>query len=149
MRFLLYCVLGAVLFLGCENQSVVDEGLIEDFLAENNITAEKTDDGLYYTIEREGTGSRPDFSSTVTVHYEGRLLENGDVFDSSYARNEKATFSLSRVILGWQLGIPKLREGGKGTLYIPSELGYGSQGSPPSIPGDAVLIFEVELFDVQ
>jgi len=134
--------------MGCEDQAAIDKSEIEQYLLDNNLTAESTPEGICYIIEKEGTGSRPDLSSTVTVHYEGSLLD-GTIFDSSYARGQKATFPLLGVIDGWKIGIPLFKEGGKGTLLIPSELGYGSRGSGATIPGDAVLRFDIELFDVR
>jgi FKBP-type peptidyl-prolyl cis-trans isomerase FkpA len=138
------------LFISCskEDQREVDEDLIREYIADNSLDAQEGEDGLFYVIETEGTGARPDLSSDVTVHYEGSLL-NGSVFDSSYERGMPATFPLSGVIEGWQLGIPLFKEGGKGKLIIPSHLAYGATPPPGSgIPDDAVLVFDIELLDV-
>jgi len=128
-------------------QRIADDQSIQDYLAENNLTAEEVGDGLYYVEETLGSGPNPTAEDTVTVHYEGFLL-NGNKFDSSLDRNEPTTFPLSGVIQGWQRGIPLLQEGGTGKLLIPSHLAYG--GSTPSalIPPYSVLVFDVELLQV-
>jgi FKBP-type peptidyl-prolyl cis-trans isomerase len=103
--------------------------------------------GLQYTVLQSGDGKspRPAPGSEVTVHYEGRLID-GQVFDSSYARNEPATFPLSGVIRGWQEGVPLMRVGEVWEFAIPAALGYGSRGAGPIPPGSA-LIFKIELLD--
>lgn len=138
-----------LLWTGCSEQSEKDEDIILDYLEANNLTAEQTEDGIYYIIDVEGTGDSPTIDDEVEVHYEGYCVD-GTIFDSSIQRNATATFPLNRVIVGWQLGIPLLKEGGKGTLLIPSRLAYGS--NPPQgsiIPNNAVLIFDVELFEIK
>ncbi|KAK9511399.1 hypothetical protein O3M35_000063 [Rhynocoris fuscipes] len=84
------------------------------------------------------------------MHYTGKL-EDGTVFDSSLDRNQPLTFTLGsgQVIKGWDQGLMGMCVGEKRKLIIPSELGYGSRGSPPKIPGDATLIFEVELIKIE
>ncbi|REJ70162.1 MAG: FKBP-type peptidyl-prolyl cis-trans isomerase [Planctomycetota bacterium] len=105
--------------------------------------------GLQYKILREGDGegASPKKTDRVRVHYQGRLV-NGTEFDSSYARNQPAEFALGRVIPGWTEGLQLMKVGQRWELCIPAELGYGKQGAPPVIPGDATLIFEVELLDI-
>jgi FKBP-type peptidyl-prolyl cis-trans isomerase len=128
---------------------VDEDKAIQDYLTANDLTAEKTAEGLYYIITKEGTGDRANITSTVTVHYRGYLLD-GSVFDSSYDRAEKSTFPLANVIEGWQLGIPKLKEGGSGKLLIPSKLAYGESGRSNSIIGaNEPLVFDIELFIVE
>lgn len=83
---------------------------------------------------------------TVTIHYTGALASDGSVFDSSIG-GQPATFPLGSLIPGWQQGIPGMQVGGKRRLYIPSELGYGAAGSGSSIPPNADLIFDIELFN--
>jgi FKBP-type peptidyl-prolyl cis-trans isomerase FkpA len=124
----------------CKDQTDMEK--IEDYLTENNLTATSTASGLYYIITQEGTGGHPNLLSTVTVKYKGYRL-NGEVFDETVG-NETATFPLANLILGWQEGIQLLKKGGKGTFFVPSELGYGNQ-SVGSIPANSVLIFEIEL----
>lgn len=103
--------------------------------------------GLQYKVEKEGKGAKPTKSDSVTVHYEGRLLD-GTVFDSSYERKEPVTFKVTDVIPGWVEGLQLMNEGSKYTLYIPSTLAYGETGAPPSIPPNATLTFDVELIKV-
>lgn len=107
-----------------------------------------TDSGLAYRIIEQGSGEKPSAEDTVEVHYEGQLID-GTVFDSSYTRGETVTFPLNRVIAGWTEGLQLIAPGGKIQLVIPPELGYGDQGAPPTIPGGATLVFEVELIDIK
>ena len=134
----------------CEEVPVADDATtIESHLAANNITAEKSDDGIYYVINEVGTGANPSISNEVIVHYKGYTLE-GDIFDSSYDRGKPATFPLTNVIEGWQKGIPLFKEGGGGTLFIPSSMAYGT--TPPSgsvIECNEILVFDVELIEVK
>jgi FKBP-type peptidyl-prolyl cis-trans isomerase FkpA len=109
--------------------------------------AVQTDSGLVIVETEAGEGASPAASDTVMVHYEGKLID-GSVFDSSIARGQPISFPLSGVIAGWTEGLQLMKEGGKATLTIPSEHGYGASGSPPTIPGGATLIFEVELIQV-
>jgi FKBP-type peptidyl-prolyl cis-trans isomerase FkpA len=107
-----------------------------------------TDSGLKYRILRKGTGAKPKASNTVEVNYHG-WLDNGKKFDSSYDRNESISFGLNQVIKGWTEGMQLVGEGGMIELEIPSTLGYGARGAPPTIPGGATLHFLVELIDVK
>lgn len=107
---------------------------------------ESTPEGLFYRIKEQGTGERPDETSMVRIHYEGRLLD-GTVFDSSLERGEPAEFPVGGVIPGMAQGLTKIQEGGRITLYIPADLAYGDQ-SQPTIPPGSTLIFEVELIEV-
>ena len=93
-----------------------------------------------------GSGAPAAAGDTLTVHYIG-TLENGQVFDNSYTRGEPFLFVLGagRVIRGWDLGVVGMRVGGKRRLIIPPDLAYGPQGSPPSIPPNATLVFVVDL----
>jgi peptidylprolyl isomerase len=109
----------------------------------------KTDSGLYYKMEVDGSGKAPNSGQTVKVHYTGSLVD-GSVFDSSIQRGEPIDIPIGvgRVIPGWDEGIMLLKEGGKARFVIPSELGYGSQGAGGVIPPNATLIFDVELVKV-
>lgn len=107
-----------------------------------------TESGLQYVIEKEGSGKQPTATSEVTVHYTGKLLD-GTVFDSSVNRGEPATFPLNRVIPGWTEGLQLMKEGGKCTFFIPSDLAYGPNGIPNVIPPHSTLIFDVELITVK
>jgi hypothetical protein len=107
-------------------------------------------EGLKYRDLKEGSGLTVNRGDTVTVNYTGWLAINGEEFDSSKKHGgQPATFSLDRVVRGWGEGIPGMRVGGIRKLVIPSELGYGKQGQPPSIPPDSTLIFEVEVLDAR
>ncbi len=106
-----------------------------------------TQSGLQYEVITKAEGKQAKASDTVTVHYKGTLL-NGNEFDSSYKRNEPATFPLSNVIQGWQEGIPLMKVGEKFKFYIPSNLAYGAQSPSPDIPANSVLVFEVELLNI-
>jgi FKBP-type peptidyl-prolyl cis-trans isomerase FkpA len=125
-----------------QQQYDTDIQLIENYLADNNLTAEKTSTGLYYIITNEGSGSNPNINNVVTVQYSGFLLD-GTKFDSG-----TSSFPLRNVIEGWQQGIPKFKTKGRGKLLIPSYLGYGSSGTS-SIPGNSVLIFDIYLISFQ
>ncbi len=106
----------------------------------------ETASGLQYQVLQEGTGASPTAEDSVLAHYEGRLV-NDSVFDSSIARGEPVTFPLSRVIAGWTEGLQLMKEGGKTRFFIPPELGYGPGGTQ-NIPPNSVLIFDVELLEV-
>jgi len=109
--------------------------------------AVKTASGLIYLELKPGTGPSPKESDTVKVHYRGTLID-GTEFDSSYKRNEPAEFKLGGVIPCWTEGLQKMKVGGKSKLVCPSSIAYQDQGRPPTIPGGATLVFEVELLDV-
>lgn len=107
-----------------------------------------TASGLQYKIVQEGQGTPPKATDTVRVHYRGTLID-GTEFDSSYSRNEPATFPLNGVIPGWTEGLQLVKPGGKLQLVIPSELGYGVRGAPGGQIGpNAVLVFDIELLEV-
>ena len=122
----------------------------DSFLTENakKPGVKTTASGLQYKITQEGTGKQPTASSVVTVHYKGQQVD-GKVFDSSLERGEPIEFPLNQVIPGWTEGLQLMKEGGKATLYIPSNLGYGPQGVPGMIPANSTLIFDVELIKVK
>lgn len=110
---------------------------------------ESTDSGLRYKIIQKGDGAKAESGRNVSVHYEGSLL-SGQVFDSSYKRNEPISFQLGvgQVIKGWDEGISLLQIGDKARFVIPSDLAYGSTGAGGVIPPDATLIFDVELMAI-
>jgi len=128
-----------------KKQSEEDEKIIKSYISSHNLTATATGSGLYYVINPQGTGDKPTINSSVTVNYKG-YLPDGKVFDQSPAAG--ATFPLSGVIQGWQEGIPYFKKGGKGVLLIPSALGYGTKATG-GIPANSVLIFDIELLNVQ
>ncbi|MFZ5467992.1 MAG: FKBP-type peptidyl-prolyl cis-trans isomerase [Myxococcota bacterium] len=103
--------------------------------------------GLVYTELKAGRGASPKATDMVKVHYRGTLV-NGTEFDSSYKRGQPAEFPLNGVIPCWTEGVQKLKVGGKAKLVCPAKIAYGESGRPPTIPGGATLVFEVELLEV-
>jgi FKBP-type peptidyl-prolyl cis-trans isomerase FkpA len=140
---------GAVLIFDIKLIEIIDyeaqnEIDILKYIDDNSLEATKTDSGLYYVINEEGTGARPTANSNVTVDYKGYFLD-GTVFDES--NSDGLSIGLNQVIAGWTEGIQLFKEGGDGVLLIPSNLGYGIRGSG-AVPGGAVLIFDVKLIRV-
>jgi len=136
---------------------------IEAYLAKNKLTAQKTASGLYYVIEKEGTGEVTTPGTTLYVNYAGYLI-NGTLFDTSWPEIAKANnmFSEERpyeplpvnvgmrqVIDGWDEGLMLLKKGSKAKLIIPSPLGYGESGAGEMIPANSILVFDVEVTDAK
>jgi len=122
------------------------EGIVTNTASADTIT---TASGLQYRIITEGSGTEnPSPSSIVTVHYSGKLTD-GTEFDSSYKRNQPASFPVNGVIRGWTEALQLMHVGDKWELTIPSDLAYGRQGAGNAIPPDAILIFEVELLEIK
>ena len=114
----------------------------------------KTSSGLQYEDTKVGTGAAPQKGQTCVMHYTGWLWENGakgKKFDSSLDRGTPFSFPLGqgRVIKGWDEGVATMKVGGKRTLLIPPDLGYGARGAGGAIPPNATLLFEVELLDTK
>ena len=122
----------------------------EQFLAENakkeGVVTQPS--GLQYKVITDGTGKKAKPTDTVTVHYRGTMID-GTEFDSSYKRNEPATFQLQNVIPGCTEGVSLMKVGSKWQLFIPSKLAYGEEGAGDAIGPNATLIFEVELLDAK
>lgn len=120
-----------------------------EFLAKNkkNEGVEETASGLQYKIDNPGNEVRATAQDTVEVHYKGTLL-NGNVFDSSYDRGETVKFPLNRVIAGWTEGMQLVGEGGKITLWVPFNLGYGARAMSEDLPAYSTLVFDVELVKI-
>lgn len=130
--------------LAANNAAAGDKFLLENRGREG---VQVTDSGLQYEVIEMGDGPMPSADDTVTVHYRGTLLD-GTEFDSSYSRNQEATFKLNQVIPGWTEGLQLMPVGSTFKFFIPANLAYGPNG-PPSIGPNATLIFDVELIDVQ
>lgn len=94
-----------------------------------------------------GTGAVVPAGATVTVNYIGVACSSGRIFDSSYSRNQTASFPLSNVIQGWSAGIPGMKIGGQRLLGIPASQAYGAAGRPPAIAPDEALWFVIEVLD--
>nr|WP_216614126.1 FKBP-type peptidyl-prolyl cis-trans isomerase [Vibrio rotiferianus] len=149
---IIFILAGFFIYRTWTNHKVADENFAkgQEFLLENGkkegvIT---TESGLQYLVLEAGTGDvHPTANSKVKVHYHGTLID-GTVFDSSVNRGEPISFGLNQVIKGWQEGLQYMVVGEKIRLFVPSTLGYGKSGSGP-IPPASVLIFDVELLDIQ
>jgi FKBP-type peptidyl-prolyl cis-trans isomerase len=130
----------------------VDDKILADYFSKNGITPQKTASGLYYVITNPGAGANPTPGMNVKVMYTGKLID-GKVFDSNidpqFQHTEPLEFPLGKgaVIPGWDEGISLLNKGAKATLFVPSTLAYGAEGRQPTIPANAILIFDVELVD--
>ncbi|MCK4658005.1 MAG: peptidylprolyl isomerase [Phycisphaerae bacterium] len=124
------------------------ESLVTDGHDAQNRQLQQTESGLMYVILKEGNGPSPQPTDTVKVHYTGWLMD-GTKFDSSVDRGQPASFGLNRVIAGWTEGVGLMKAGEKRRFVIPSDLGYGKRGSPPNIPPDATLVFDVELLEIK
>lgn len=126
---------------GCTPAAELDAQM-QAYITANSITATKDPSGMYYQIIVPGSGATPTINSTVSVTYAGKFTNN-TAFDSG-----TASFLLSRVIEGWQIGIPLIKKGGKIKLIIPPYLAYGCSDYM-TIPGNSILVFDVDLLDVQ
>ena len=120
-------------------------------LAANNLTATEHCSGLFYRIENDGTGNKPEACSNVFANYKG-MLTDGSVFDQS--QPPYASFNLTGVIQGWTIGVPLIKEGGRIILYIPPSLGYGNQDRRNGqgvvvIPANSIMVFEIDLVGVR
>jgi FKBP-type peptidyl-prolyl cis-trans isomerase FkpA len=155
MKHFLSALFALTLFISCtgsdkdlnappKDYSAENEQQIKDYLTKNNLTATRSDSGLYYIITKPGDGAQPTAASNVTVAYKG-YFTSGKVFDQS--KDAGISFGLNQVIKGWTEGIPYFKEGGNGVLLIPSHLGYGSYDYS-GIPAGSVLIFDVKLIKV-
>ena len=137
---------------GCEHgaDGAANKAAGDAFRAENAKKAgvQVTASGLQIEITAPGDKRHPKATDTVKVHYTGKLID-GTVFDSSVQRGQPLEFPLNRVIAGWTEGMQMLGVGGKATLVIPPELGYGESGAGGVIPPQATLIFDVELLGIK
>lgn len=136
-------------------QMPVDDRLLQDYFAKNNIKAQKTASGLYYTISKPGSGANIAKGQVASVRYTGKTLE-GKVFDSNVDTTVSHNKDLlnvpvgaHQVIAGMDEGLELLKKGSKATLYMPSPLAYGPNSPSPAIPANSILIFDVEIVDVK
>src|SRR5436189_1493144 len=116
-----------------------------------NITAANTEvksiQGIYYTMLKEGNDRHVSVNDTVTIYYKGYLLKDGSVFDET--KDKPAVFPLKRLIMGWQIGVPLCKVGGKIKIIMPSSLGYSIRTRAAKIPPNSVLVFEIEVVDTK
>lgn len=131
--------------VGAKNKKEADDFLAANKTKQGVVT---TASGLQYQILQEGTGALPKPTDNVTVHYKGTLLD-GTVFDSSYERNEPATFTVNQVIPGWVEALQLMKVGSKAKLFIPPALAYGETGAGQQIGPNSLLVFEVELLKTE
>jgi FKBP-type peptidyl-prolyl cis-trans isomerase len=142
----LACAVAALALLTCNPPSLAADGAPSKMV--------ETANGLKYTDTKVGNGPEAKAGNKVSVHYTGWLYNNaekGKKFDSSLDRGEPFSFNLGahQVIKGWDEGVAGMKEGGKRTLIIPPELGYGARGAGGAIPPNATLMFDVELLKIQ
>lgn len=147
-------------------QLELEDKVIEEYVKDNNLQGTKTESGLYYIIEKEGSGPAIEEGDQASVHYAGYLL-NGQIFDTSIKEVAEANniynpqrdqgggygpfdlqVGVGQVIPGWDEGLSLLKKGDKAKFIIPSPLAYGSRGAGADIPANSILIFDVEIMDV-
>lgn len=145
-----------------DSQLATDVQIIQDYLEDSNLVAQRHPSDLFYIIEEEGIGDSPNSGQTIVANYTGKFLD-GRVFDTSiesvakeegvYDPNRDYTpfnfvLNVSRVVTGWHIAFSLLNEGTKATILLPSYMAYGREGSR-SIPPNTVLLFEVELVNIR
>ena len=128
-----------------ETNSAEGEAFLAENATEDGVTV--TESGLQYEILREGDGATPGETERVTIHYKGTLID-GTQFDSSYDGGTPATFGVNGVIPGFSEGLKLMNVGSQYRFTIPSDIGYGPNGSGQVIGPNAVLVFEVELLEI-
>lgn len=143
-----------------KEQVAKNDKTIQDYLKKNNITAQKTSSGLYYVINKPGSGPNAAAGQEVSINYTGRLVD-GTTFDSNidpkfqHVEPIKVVLGQQRVIPGWEEGLTFLNKGAKATLFVPSALAYGPQelpgnpNNPKGIPAFSVLVFDVEVLGME
>jgi FKBP-type peptidyl-prolyl cis-trans isomerase FkpA len=151
-NLLLVLFISVIAFASCKTapnvdavkQARIDDSLIRVYLSNNPVVkAVKDSSGLYYQVVKPGTGATATINSTITVNYQGKLL-NGPPFDSANGYSSP----LNKLVKGWQTGIPHIKEGGNIILFVPSALGYGGASLGP-IPANSVLVFDIDLTAVK
>ena len=135
-------IISLLVQISCSKSSASEKEQMTSFAAKNNITYVSDPSGVLYQIITAGNSNKPRLTSTITVTYTGKLM-NDKTFDSG-----TITYPLNNLIPGWQVALPLIGEGGQIKILIPSTLGYGSRGSG-EIPGNAPLYFDVSLSKVK
>lgn len=135
-------IIGLLVQISCSKSSASEKEQMTSFAAKNNITYVSDPSGVLYQIITAGNSNKPRLTSTITVTYTGKLM-NDKTFDSG-----TITYPLNNLIPGWQIALPFIGEGGQIKILIPSSLGYGSSGSG-EIPGNSPLYFDVSLSKVK
>jgi FKBP-type peptidyl-prolyl cis-trans isomerase FkpA len=125
-------------------QQKLEEDILRAKLPADSVTFK---DGIFYQTIKEGTGRLVQLTDTVVVHYKGWLFSNGSIFDQT--KDKPATFPLSRLIRGWQIGVPQCKVGGTIRLFIPSGIAYGMRTFATDIPPNSTLVFDVEVVEVK
>lgn len=134
-------------------QAKMDDDMLKEYFTKNNIKAEKTASGLYYSISQKGLGPNAAPGKKVTMNYTGKTMD-GKAFDSNldpkfgHVSPFPFTLGVGQVIKGWDEGIQMMNLGTKGVLYIPSGMAYGPQSPTPAIPPNSILIFDVEVVGI-
>lgn len=128
-------------------QNEIEKHLIQQAIATGKTDVKENVEGVYYKIMKEGTGRQVSINDTVTVYYKLNIFNNGPLVEET--KEKPVTFSLKRLIKGWQLGVPLCRVGGKIKLIIPSALGYSIRTRSPKIPPNSILQFEIEVVDAK
>jgi len=126
-----------------EDQLAADIAKIDQYLLESGLEAIVDTTGLRYIIKEQGIGDTPEICKDIAIVYTGRLMSDSTIFDTTAG---PVRFALDNLIVGWKIGIPKIKEGGRIQLFIPSQLAYGSPGRA-SIPENANLIFDIILYE--
>jgi FKBP-type peptidyl-prolyl cis-trans isomerase len=157
----LLLVLGLVFFSSCkdefreryEDQQKADDEFIQQYLKENNITNyQRQASGVYYLPQTPGNGTKVQKTSTVEMHYIGRLLNYGNSkFESTYenGQTKRVRIGAQQVVRGFDEGLQLLQQDEKATLIIPSGLAYGRYGNYSTIPGNAILLYEVSILKIE
>ena len=127
-------------------QSQKEENLIIDYIVDNQIDVQRDESGIYYHIDRAGSGVTLNQNNEVSVHYKGYTLE-GREFDSSYKRDKPLTFKVGEMIDGWNIMLKKMRRGDKALVIIPSRYAYGDYGKGDLVGPNDILIFEMHVLD--
>ena len=123
-----------------------DENTLIEYAADKNITAIRTNSGVYIQTHKEGNGEQVKWGDKISVDYKGYTLD-GKEFDSSYGRGEPITFRVGNMNAGWNEALPYLKRGTKATLLLPSHMGYGKKGFPGYIDPDTNIAFDVEVLE--